>query len=384
MGISPARTWTRMAAALCAALLVTSTAGCTGDPRPPEPEPDKPAAFVLLEAFSARLLEEGAPAVLISVRNRGQTWTHAAGVRNLETREPAAVGDPVHVGGITESLVAASVMKLVEEGRLDLDGQVSDYLPEFGNVLHPPGPVSVRQLLVHESGLPDFSVPLLASGSWEEITARPLSLEQQLALAATLPWPGRLARVYHYSRSNYAALGLIVQRLRGQGIGRVLATDIAGPLGLETTRLGGGFPPDSMIHGYVTIEGKRLDVARPAWLAELPSAGALSTVEEVNGFYAALLEGRLLAPESVEAMKGSYTQYYGFALRRWNDTCNNRFYYGLPGDVDGYGTVAMTSEDGSRQLALSVAYPPAPPTLGFNPLILELQEVAQEALNSMC
>ncbi|WP_258803401.1 serine hydrolase domain-containing protein [Pseudarthrobacter sp. NS4] len=384
MGIHPASTWTQVATALCAALLAASTTGCTGDPRPPDPEPDKPAAFALLEAFSARMLEEGAPAVLVAVRNRGETWTHAAGVRNLDTREPAAAGDPVHVGGITESLVAVSVIKLVEEGRLDLDGQVSDYLPEFGNLLHPPGPVSVRQLLIHESGIPDFSVPLLASGNWEETMDRPLSLEQQLALAATVPWPGRLARVFHYSRSNYAALGLIVQRLRGQGIGRVLAADVTGPLGLEITRLGEGFPPPTMVHGYITIEGKRLDVARPPWLAELPSAGALSTVEEVNGFYGALLEGRLLAPESVEAMKGSYTQYYGFALRRWNDTCNNRFYYGLPGDVDGYGTVAMTSEDGIRQLALSVAYPPAPPTLGPDPLILELQDVAQEALNSMC
>ena len=383
MGTHPACRWTRITAALCAALLAVSTAGCTGDP-PPPPDQDKPAAFTHLEAFSARMIEEGAPAVLIAVRNGDSTWTHAAGVRNLETRERATVSDPVQIGGITESMVAVSVVKLAEEGRLDLDAQVSAYLPEFGTVLRPPGPVTVRQLLTHESGIPDFSIPLLASGRWEETMHRPLTLEQQLALAATVPWQGRLANVFDYSRSNYAALALIVQRLRGQTIGRVLAADVAGPLGLETTRLGNGRPPPAMIHGYITVEGKRVDVARPEWLGELPSAGAVSTVEEVNGFYGALLEGRLLTPESVEAMKGSYTQYYGFALRRWNDTCNNRFYYGLPGDVDGYGTISMTSEDGRKQLTVSVAYPPAPPTLDLNPLILELQDVAQTALNSLC
>jgi D-alanyl-D-alanine carboxypeptidase len=52
--------------------------------------------------------------------------------------------------------------------------------------------------------------------------------------------------------------------------------------------------------------------------------------------------------------------------------------------MDGYGIVSMTSEDGSKQLTLSVAYPPAPPALGVNPLILELQEAAQAALNSLC
>ncbi|MCU1565314.1 MAG: penicillin-binding protein beta-lactamase class [Pseudarthrobacter sp.] len=381
MGTTQGRPWKRIAAALCTVLLAASTAGCTGEPRPPEP--DKPAAFTLLEAFGSRMLEEGAPAVLIAVKNKGDSWTHAAGVRNLETGEPAAVSDPVRIGGITESLVAVSVLKLVEEGKLDLDSLVSTYLPEFGSVLRPPGPTTVRQLLTHESGLPDFSVPLLASGGWEETMNRPLSLEQQLSLAATVPWERRLAQIFNYSRSDYAALGLIIARLRGQSIGRVLAADIAQPLGLTATSLGGAQSP-AMVHGYITAEGRQLDVAAPAWQAELPSGGAVSTVEEVNEFYAALLQGSLLPPDTVTAMKGGYSQYYGFALRRWNNTCNNRFYYGLPGDTDGYGMIAMTSEDGSRQLTISVAYPPAPPTLQLNPLIYEMQDVAQEALNSLC
>lgn len=382
MGARRGGTWKRVAAVLCAGvLLAASVPGCTGEQQPPEP--DKNHAFALLEDFSARMLAEGAPAVLVSVRSNGTTWTHAAGVRSLESGEPAIVSDPVRVGGITESFIAVSVMKLVAEGKLDLDADVNRYLPEFGAVLHPPGPVTVRQLLTHESGLPDFSVPLLASGNWAETMTRPLSLEQQLALAGTMPWNARLARIFDYSRSNYAALALIVERLRGDAIERVLAEDTATPLGLAHTRLGGS-APRGLVHGYVTFEGRRTDVSMPAWQAESPSTGALSTVEEVNSFYAALLEGRLLPPDSVTAMKGGYSQYYGFALRRWNNTCNNRFYYGLPGDTDGYGMVAMTSEDGRSQLALAVAYPPAPPTLETNPLILEMQDVAQEALNSLC
>lgn len=382
MGTRRYRGGMRLAAALAALLLVS---GCTGDPQPPPepPDEDKPAAFALLEAFSARMLDDGAPAVLISVTDDGETWNHATGVRSMERGGSAQVSDAVRVGGITESLIAVSVMKLVEEGKLDLDGQVSRYLPEFGAVLHPPGPVTVRQLLTHESGIPDFTVPLLASGPWEKTMNRPLSLEQQLALAATLRWDGRLARIFDYSRSNYAALALIVERLRGREIREVLGADITTPLDLKSTRLG-GMPPETAVHGYVILEGRRVDATWPAWLEELPSSGALSTVEEVNRFYSALLQGRLLAPDTVTAMKGGYSQYYGFALRRWNNTCNNRFYYGLPGDVDGYGTIAMVSEDGRKQLAMAVAYPPGPPTLDLNPLISEMQDVAQEALNSLC
>ena len=382
MGTPRCHGWKRIGAAVCALLLTVISAGCTGEPRPPDQE--KPAAHAILEAFSVRMIEEGAPAVLIAFRNGGDVWTHAAGVRDLGTREAATVSDPVQVGSITKSMVAVSVLKLVGEGKLDLDEQVSAYLPEFGTVLRPPGPVTVRQLLIHESGVPDFGIPLLTSGPLEETMKRPLPLEQQLALAATVPWERRLASGFGYSNSNYAPLGLIVQRLRGQRIGEVLRTDIADALGLESTYLGGREAPATMLHGYLMVDGELTDVTHPAWLADLAAGGAVSTVEEVNEFYGALLGGRLLPDETVREMRGRESFFYGQGLWNWNDTCTNRFYYGHPGDIDGYGTVSMTSEDGSRQLAIAVTYPPAPPTLDANPLSVELQEVAEEALNSTC
>jgi D-alanyl-D-alanine carboxypeptidase len=331
------------------------------------------------------MLEEGAPAVLIEVRHAGEVWTHGAGVRNLDTKEPALASDPFQVGSITKSMVAVSVLKLAEEGRLSLDEQVSTYLREFGEVLHPPGPVTVRQLLTHGSGLPDFSVPLVRSGPPQDVLNRPLSLEQQLALAATVPWEPKLAQGFEYSSSNYSALGLIVQRLRGRGIADVLKADIADPLGLEVTRLPGGAPPPSaMIHGYIMVDGKRLDVTQPAWLSELAPGGVVSTVEEVNTFYAALLQGKLLSPATMSGMRGPDRASYGQGLSKWNDTCTNRFYYGHSGDIDGYGTVSMTSEDGTRQLTLAMTYPPDPLTLETNPLISEMEAVAEETLNGLC
>ena len=177
MGTPRCHGWKRIGAAVCALLLTVISAGCTGEPRPPDQE--KPAAHAILEAFSVRMIEEGAPAVLIAFRNGGDVWTHAAGVRDLGTREAATVSDPVQVGSITKSMVAVSVLKLVGEGKLNLDEQVSTYLPEFGTVLRPPRPVTVRQLMIHESGVPDFAIPLLTSGPWQETMQRPLSLEQQ-------------------------------------------------------------------------------------------------------------------------------------------------------------------------------------------------------------
>ena len=84
------------------------------------------------------------------------------------------------------------------------------------------------------------------------------------------------------------------------------------------------------------------------------------------------------------AMLRRDSDLYGFGLMKWNDTCSNRLYHGHRGDIDGYGSVSMSSEDGSRQFTVAVAYPPEPPTLDPNPLVLELEDVAEQTLNALC
>jgi len=96
-----------------------------------------------LERYSQGLIDAGAPAVLLELRVGAEVWTHAAGVRN-SAGEAARASDPVHVGDLTQPLVAVSVLKLAEEGRISLDEPASTYLPELQGVLHQPEPYTVR------------------------------------------------------------------------------------------------------------------------------------------------------------------------------------------------------------------------------------------------
>jgi hypothetical protein len=75
---------------------------------------------------------------------------------------------------------------------------------------------------------------------------------------------------------------------------------------------------------------------------------------------------------------------YGLGLQQRKDTCTGDYYFGHVGDVPGYGTVALTSTDGSRQVAMAVALPPASPREDFDPRVQEMLNVAVEALNSSC
>ena len=387
MSVARIRTTSRrLTAAVAAVVLTAALAGCSPGPEPPaQPPPPESGYRAVLKEFSQRMLDGGAPAVLIQVRVGGDEWSAAYGVRNLDSRSRAQITDPVHVGGITKSMVAVSVLKLVQEGRIQLDAPVSTYLPDFEKVMHPPGPVTVRQLLQHRSGMPSVDGPLYDPDTVRQALTTKVSLAQLLAMAGRISWQPKLAQGFEYSNSNYIALALIVERLRRRPIGEVIRTDVIEPLGLTGTSMTAAGPaPSSMVHGYITLDRKPLDVTYPAAQIDNAAGGMVSSVADVNTFYRALLQDRLLSAATITQMQSPLYARYGLGVVRWNDLCTNDFYYGHPGDVPGYGTIAMTSSDGTRQLAMAVAYPPAPLEPGASRILQEMEAIAEDTLNATC
>ena len=295
-----------------------------------------------LELFSREKLDEGASAVLIKARVGQQEWTHAEGFLSREGRAAVQPGHRFPVGEQFRTLVALSVMKLVEEGRLGLDVPVSTYLP---GSLAVDGPVTIRQLLGDAGDVP----------------------------AATGP-------------DAYAVLGQVVERLRGAPLSGVLRTDVLAPLNLLSTELldADAAIPGDLIHGYVQLEGETVDVTGTGIPDGIANGGLVSTVEDMSTFYAALLRGHLLSPVGLIAMKGTVFDDYGLGLDHWDDRCTNGSYYGHAGDVPGYGSIAMSSADGNRQLFIFVAYPPQELSTQPSALALEMTGVAQVALNAGC
>lgn len=374
-----------MWAGVIAAVLAAST-GCTPAPQPTgPPSPTTLNVTTSLDEFANKMRDAGAPAVLVQAKMRGEEWSKAYGVRSLESEEPARISDRVWVGSVTKSFVAVSVLKLVAEGRLGLEDHVSQILPEVGSLLRPPEQVTVRQLLQHRSGMPDYVIPMLQQGSLREVFDTPLSHTERLALAGTQKWERKLAQGFEYSNSNYIALGMIVERLRARPIGDVLRTDIVEPLNLKGTAMTQSGPaPGDMVRGYITVFGERRDVSSIEMLVGSPDGGLISTVGDLNTFYSALLRGQLLPLALVAEMQSPLYARYGLGIGRWNDTCTNNFYYGHGGDLPGYGTFSVSSADGSRQVSMSLTHPPGPFGVRDNGFVDEMAETVVEALNAAC
>lgn len=337
-----------------------------------------------LESDSQQLIQAGASAVLLELRVGAESWSSAMGVRETGG-EPARAMNPIPVGDIIQSLVAVSVLKLVDEGRLSLDEEARSYLPELGRLFHQQEPITVRDLLRHTSDIPDDYPALLNSPELKQNLAMRLGAEERLALAAALPWQLLPSRGYSYSNSNYIALGLIVEHLRGQPLFEVLGADVGQPLNLSGTWLMDGAPaPEGMVHGYTLIDGESVDTAYAALHIGAADTGLVSTVGDLNTFFGALLDGRLIDRDQVAAMQGPVHAKFGLGLSKWKDACTNGFYLGYVGDLPGFGSVAMASADGSRRIALAASYAPAPLVHGTNVLDGHLAGIAERALNASC
>ncbi|GAA1449316.1 serine hydrolase domain-containing protein [Nocardiopsis tropica] len=224
-----------------------------------------------VDAFvTAYLDRHGLPGAAVAVVKDGET-VHEAGYGEDAEGRPITEHTRLRIGSVSKSITAFAVLRLVDEGRVDLDAPAARYLPDAA-----PDGVTVRQLLSHASGLPNPTVVGPAR-----------SLEEGVAGIEDLPPAAEPGTSYLYSNLNYWMAALIVERVSGRDFTDHLAEEVFTPLGMEdtvattTTRdpvaglsrghitaYGGAFPaptPEAMNSGAGGVVSTSHDMA--AWLA---------------------------------------------------------------------------------------------------------------------
>ena len=298
------------------------------------------------------LVAEGVPGVVVLVRREGRTVQLAGGYSNLEKKTPMRVGDRFRIGSVTKSFVATVVLQLVGEGRLSLDDSIEHWLP---GLVPNGGMITVRQLLSHQSGLFDYLndervlKPYL-SGNFGYVWTPPKLVAVSTAHPALFA-PGAK---YSYSNTNYIVLGLIVEAATKDTIKAQLRKRIFGPLGLRSTLLATSqHIPGAHARGYL-VQGKKLqDVTLVSPSYAWTAGGIVSTASDIAHFYRALLGGRLLPPDLLQAMKTT-TGGVGLGLFQTPSLCGRPDLWGHDGALAAYLTLAFNSEDGKRQFVILV------------------------------
>ncbi|HSL35199.1 MAG TPA: serine hydrolase [Arthrobacter sp.] len=160
--------WTTPRTAIAAVLTLVLT-GCGGGSPEPSPTPAASSAPTdSLESTIQRFMDDGVSSTVVQVRWPGGEWSKAYGQRGPDGSGPAQPQDRFSIASVTKSMVAAAVLQLVDDGLIGLDDPVNGLLESFSTTLKPPGPTTVRQLLNHTSGMPDFVGALDKTGTPKE------------------------------------------------------------------------------------------------------------------------------------------------------------------------------------------------------------------------
>ncbi|MFG2286670.1 serine hydrolase domain-containing protein [Streptomyces sp. NPDC048595] len=308
---------------------------------------------------------DGLPAALASVKNReGRTRTYTAGVGDLATGSKVPRDGQVRIGSNTKTFVAVVVLQLVGEKKIGLDAPVDTYLPGLVRGEGIDGRrITVRQLLQHTSGLPDYEKyvedDILRHRYFDPHDLLDIALRHRAESAPGATW--------QYSNTNYVLAGLIVQKVTGRPLAEEVDKRVVKRIGLRHT----SFPaPGDMAIGEPHPKGYHRDAAGAPLrdVTEIdPSAGwaagqMISTNSDLNRFYSALLAGRLLPPAQLSQMRttvpiGDTGAGYGLGLMSRPLSCGG-VYWGHGGDITGYETRGGVTDDG-RAVDIAVTSVPA-------------------------
>jgi len=305
----------------------------------------------------------GVPGAVAVALGPGGRVEAAAGFADLRTGEALTVDHRFRIGSVTKIFVAALVLQLVAEGLLDLDGDAAPFAEG----------ITIRQLLNHTSGLPDFIDDVVEffepyrrnpAHRWE------LGPRDELRLVMEKPRLFSPGEGWSYHGSNYLVLRLIVEEATGVTLRDALRQRVLDPLGLKRTDLVEGPLRGDCARGYLPPDNPALPGGPgPVDVTEIDvpfhgaGGGVVSTTGEIAQTLRAQLRGELLPgrlrKEMLRAVESDWdeTDRYGLGIGeitalmgRQRSPCGAA--WGHIGFSVGYTAFALSSEEGERQVVI--------------------------------
>ncbi|MFF8262134.1 serine hydrolase domain-containing protein [Streptomyces virginiae] len=374
---------TAAATAVCAALfgVCVLPAQAAADRNPPSPT----AADLRQQLRALVDSPDGPPGVIAVLRDGDRTEVYRAGVADLESGRPPSVTDRMRIASVAKAFGGAVALSLVDRGRLDLDATIGEVLPDQPTAWHE---VTLRQLLNHTSGLPDYSASQEFIDIVTEDPRHPFDSRRLLEFVADEDLEFRPGSRYHYSNSDNIAVALMAEAVTGRRYERLLRELVYRPLGLTATSLPQGYRlPEPFLHGYqIDPQDGPVDVseavsASGAWAA----GGIVSTPKDLTAFIRGYAGGDLISdrtrrqqfrfiPGALSQPPGPGRTEAGLAIYRYTTRCGT--VYGHTGNTPGYTQLAAATADGSRSLTFTIT---TQTSLTDNPeLLARVREVQED------
>ncbi|WP_327720733.1 beta-lactamase family protein [Streptomyces sp. NBC_00490] len=355
----PSRFRRRTAVALLAASLAALSPTAVATTAPPGPHTDTRLQQQLQDLVDA---PGGPPGVIAVLRDGRNSRVLRAGVADLDTGRRPAPHDHMRIASTAKAFSGAVALSLVDWNTLDLDDTLGERLPHLPKAWHA---VTLRQLLHHTSGLPDYS---RSAGFLKIVLADPrhrFDSRKLLDFVADEPLRFEPGSRYEYSNSDNIAVALMAEAATHIPYEQLLHKLVYRPLGLRDTSLPQGYRmPKPYLHGYdVTPPDPPVDVSEVLGMSGVwASGGIVSTPSDMTRFIRGYAGGRLYGPQVVEQQrdwipgnsepKGPGRNDAGLAIFRYTTRCG--VVLGHTGNTLGYTQLIAATPDGQRSLTFSV------------------------------
>jgi CubicO group peptidase (beta-lactamase class C family) len=225
---------------------------------------------------TAQMEKRGVPGVAIGILHNGSMQTAGFGVTNVDHPLPVTDETLFQIGSISKTFTGTLIMRLVEEGKVDLDATVRTYIPDFKVAdAETAERVTVRHLLTHMAGWEgDF---FHDTGPGDDALARYVADMADLAQLAPVD------TVWSYNNAGFVLLGCIIEKVTGERYQHVLKERVLDPLSLKRSFLE---PGDVMTYRFATghnVTDERAQVARPWPLGRYvyPMGGIICHVKDL-------------------------------------------------------------------------------------------------------
>lgn len=257
----------------------------------------------------------GFDGIVVCVNNVGnQSELYTSGYKNREHKIPADPNALFKIASVSKLYNAVAIAKLVSDGKLSLDKTLTDYLPELKSRIKYADQITVRMMVQHRSGIPDF---VRTPNYW----AHPKETsEEQLALILDSPARFKPNEAYEYSNTNYLLLRRIMSSVLGYDTFQYIQETILTPLNLKHTF--GSLQDvnmDDVMSGYY--------VGYDADLKTDNVSSILATAEDLSIFIRALNDGSV------------------FSDKKEQETYSSIYKYDHTGLIPGYQTIARYHKD---------------------------------------
>ncbi|HEY3277412.1 MAG TPA: serine hydrolase domain-containing protein [Syntrophorhabdaceae bacterium] len=240
------------------------------------------------------------PGLVVSVKKRNQHSLYVHGKANLELNSLMRSDSIFRIASVSKLFTTLGILVLKDRGLLSVNDKLSSYLPAFPYA----DQITIKNLLQHTSGIPDFSeiegYDANRAKDWTPGELVTLTTDY-INAKGSLDFATGTDAVY--SNTNFVLLGLIIEQVSGKAYSEFIAENVVTPLGMRKT--GVGSDTDLVPHrvsGYTVDNGKTVNATFVSVVAPFATGDFLSTPAEVVKFQKAFTPGVLLTRGTIDEM----------------------------------------------------------------------------------